>query len=273
MTLPKAKKHWGQNFLVDASMQEKIVKLAHLKGNETVVEIGPGTGALTKRLCAQAHQVLAYEIDGSLVDSLQFELNVDNLHLIHGDVLKRNLDDDLITLDKTIEKAILVANLPYYITTPILFKVLEQSRLITTLILMMQDEVALRLTARKATKDYNALSVAIQYRTHVHYAFKVPKTVFRPMPQVDSAMLTLEVKDDRLLAEEDEPFFFDLIKQSFAQRRKTLSNNLVQNYPMDKESLKPFYQERNLPTDVRAEALSLEDFCALTQYVLRLWPH
>ena len=268
---PPAEKYFGQNSLVDQSMQEKIVRLANLKGHETVVEIGPGTGALTKHLMTQAGQVIAYEIDRDLIPSLEATYGPKGLILIAEDVLKRNIDEDLKAINPDIQEAIVVANLPYYITTPILFKLLETSTLIKTIVVMVQHEVALRLTAPTKTKDYNALSVAIQYRAWAEYAFKVPKTVFKPIPGVDSAMVTLALKPTRLLSLEEEPLFFDIIKQSFAQRRKTLTNNLTQKYPFDKADFEDFFSARNLPSDVRAEALKVEDFVELTRYMSQRW--
>lgn len=269
---PKAKKYFGQNFLVDQGMQEKIVRLANLKGHETVVEIGPGTGALTKHLLKQAGRVVAYEIDKDLIPHLQENYQSKGLILIEDDILKRDIDADLKTIDPNLEGAIVVANLPYYITTPILFRLLEQSRLIHTIVVMVQHEVGMRLCAPVKTKDYNALSVAIQYRSHAHYAFKVPKTVFKPIPGVDSAMVVLSIKPVRTLSSDEETLFFDVIKQSFAQRRKTLANNLTQKYPFEKHVFEPFFESRELPYDVRAEAMSVDDFVALTRFLQDNWP-
>lgn len=271
MMNPRAKKYFGQNFLVDPNMQEKIVRLANLKGHETVVEIGPGTGALTRHLMAQAKRVIAYEIDRDLIPHLEAEYGPKGLVLIADDVLKRSIDEDLLAIDPTLEEAVVVANLPYYITTPILFKLLETSQIIHTIIVMVQHEVAMRLTAPTKTKDYNALSVAVQYRAYTEYAFKVPRGVFQPVPGVDSAMVTLSLKKQRLLILEEEPLFFDLIKQSFAQRRKTLTNNLTNTYPFEKSDFVDFFDARGLPYDVRAEALKVEDFVALCRYLGQRW--
>ena len=272
MNKPRAKKYFGQNFLVDRNMQDKIVRLANLKGHETVLEIGPGTGALTRHLIKQAKQVIAYEIDRDLIPHLEEEFGPQGLVLIAEDVLKRDIDEDLLTIDPTLEEAIVVANLPYYITTPILFKLLETSHIVQTIIVMVQHEVAMRLTAPTKTKDYNALSVAVQYRAHTEYSFKVPRGVFQPVPGVDSAMVTLSLKKDRALSLEEEPLFFDLIKQAFAQRRKTLTNNLTQMYPFEKQEFFDFFDSRGLPHDVRAEALKVEDFVELCRYLGQRWP-
>ncbi len=262
------KKKYGQNFLVDQNILEKIVSSAEITENTLVVEIGPGFGSLTEHLLDRAKHVLAYEIDEELIEFLSETFESDPLTIIHDDVLNRDIDKDIEQLDTAFDQIILVANLPYYITTPVIMKVLEQTTSVERLIVMMQHEVAMRMTSDPKTKDYNSLSIAIQYRAKAEYLFKVPRTVFIPKPNVDSAIISLTMKENRALPEDREEFFFRLIKASFKQRRKTLYNNLKGFDDIDKETIKDVIESLGLKPTVRAEALDIEDFIALTNTLI-----
>ncbi|MEC9484662.1 MAG: 16S rRNA (adenine(1518)-N(6)/adenine(1519)-N(6))-dimethyltransferase RsmA [Candidatus Izemoplasma sp.] len=263
------KKKYGQNFLVDQNILEKIVDAANITDETLVVEVGPGFGSLTEHLIERSKHVLAYEIDEDLVEFLTDTFETDNLTVVHEDVLNREIDDDIEQLDSTFDQVVLVANLPYYITTPVVMKVLEQTTRIERLIVMTQHEVALRMTSNPKTKDYNSLSIAIQYRAETEYLFKVPRTVFIPKPNVDSAIISLKMKQERALPKNLEPFFFRLIKTSFKQRRKTLYNNLKGFDDINNETIKEAIDALELSPTVRAEALDVHDFIELTHKLIK----
>ena len=264
------KKKYGQNFLLDKNILMKIVNTASIDEETLVIEIGPGLGSLTEYLVAQAKHVLAYEIDTQLIPVLQESFQNQRVTLIHDDILKRNIDDDINELNETFSKVIVVANLPYYITTAILMKCLEESQRIDTMIVMMQYEVARRITASRQTKDYNALSVAIQYRAKTTLAFKVPRSVFLPPPNVDSAVVVLDYYQTPPVPIANEAYFFQFIKACFRQRRKTILNNLSLALEMDKEHLREHLIECKIQPEQRAETLSLEDFSRLANYFFQL---
>ncbi len=258
------KKKYGQNYLIDDNVIDKIVSLSEMNPKAFIVEVGPGLGSITQGLLKASSGVLAYEIDGDLITPLKdlFKEEKD-FHLIHDDVLNRDLNRDIGDYNDFDAPTWVVANLPYYITTPILFKFLEESDKISGLILMTQYEVAKRLTAQKNTKDYNALSVLMHYRCEAEFMFKVSKNVFIPKPNVDSAIikLTLKAKDKEI----DEPFFFDFVKEAFRQKRKTLVNNLNRAYYIEKPVLTAWLKSHDLNHDVRSESLDLETFKRLSQ--------
>ncbi len=260
------KKKFGQNFLIDDNVINKIVDGAMIDKNTAVIEIGPGLGSMTMKLAKKAKQVLAYEIDDDLIQPLEELFSTEsNITLIHGDVLKRELDNDITTYFEREDRVVVVANLPYYITTPILFKCLEEADKIDVLTLMTQYEVAKRLTASKGTKDYNALSVLMHYKTNSSFEFKVNRTVFMPPPNVDSAVIKLDIKKSR--PNIDEPFFFDFIKEAFRQKRKTLINNLHQAYFIEKDVLKTLLRSLDIEETVRAEALGVQTLIALSERI------
>jgi len=265
----RIKKHFGQNFLVDPNILEKIADQSGLSPKTDVIEIGPGFGALTEILLSRTRRLLAYEIDKELIPILKGQLGgKDNFILLNQDILDADIDGDIGKYLPDAEEVVVVANLPYYITTPILMRFLETSRRVTRMIVMMQAEVADRVTSRPATKDYNALSVVINYRAETRVLFRVPRTVFIPQPNVDSTVVEIRVRTDIPGKPADESRFFTLVHQCFAQRRKTLLNNLRQALPgLSRDQIEQLLAECGIPLDIRAEALDIPDFIRLSNGV------
>jgi len=262
------KKKFGQNFLVDQNILQKIVAIPTMTKETLVLEIGPGLGSLTEHLLDKSKHVLAYEIDNDLVQILEENFEDENLSIINEDFLKRNIDEDIIALKMDYKNVVVVANLPYYITTPIILKIIEESRIIKELVVMTQLEVARRLTSNPSTKDYNSLSVAIQYKTIAEIAMKVPKNVFIPAPNVDSAIVKLTIKDEIEFKPLSEVHFYNLVRSAFKQRRKTLVNNLFVRYNEEKVILISYLEDLELNGQIRAENLSVSDFIKLSDYLL-----
>ncbi len=252
----QARKRFGQNYLIDDKILQKIVNTAKIDKETLVLEVGPGLGSLTQYLLNRAAHVLAYEIDESLVEVLEDMFKErENFTLIAGDILKRDIDEDIKERHGKVEKVVVVANLPYYITTPFIMKALEESRLVDRYVLMVQLEVAKRLTAAKSTKDYNALSVIMHYLTTPTFEFSVPNTVFIPRPKVDSGVITLDVKPNQYVSHET-PELLRFFKACFKQKRKTLTNNLHVAYGIEKSELQVFLQEHGYRTQIRAEEIA-----------------
>ncbi|MBS4762293.1 16S rRNA (adenine(1518)-N(6)/adenine(1519)-N(6))-dimethyltransferase RsmA [Carnobacteriaceae bacterium zg-ZUI252] len=261
------KKSLGQNFLIEPNILTKIIEASGINEQTNVIEVGPGIGALTERIARVANHVLAFEIDQRLLPVLADTLSpYNNITVVHEDILKAKLPEDVTTrLDMTKPLSV-VANLPYYITTPIIMHFLDSQLPIETFVMMMQKEVAQRMTAKPASKAYGSLTVAIQYYMHAELAFIVPKTVFSPQPNVDSAILKLTRRDKPLVDVSDEPLFFNVVKASFTQRRKTLWNNLTQFFgkgESEKAWLENALSLAKIDPSVRGEALSIEDFARL----------
>ncbi len=262
------KKSLGQNFLTEPNILRKIVETAGIDRQTNVIEVGPGIGALTEQLAKNAAQVLAFEIDDRLIPVLEDTLSpYSNVTVVHKDVLKA----DLITTTKDVFKEELpikvVANLPYYITTPIMMHFLESDLEVSEMIVMMQKEVADRISAKPSTKAYGSLSIAVQYFMEASIAFIVPKTVFIPQPNVDSAIIKLTKRDKPAVDVTNEKEFFKLTKASFQLRRKTLWNNLTHSYGKDettKEWLTKSLTEAEIDPSRRGETLSLEEFARLS---------
>lgn len=255
------KKQYGQNFLLDDNILKNIVKSAELKKDTNVIEIGPGLGFLTNYLQQATTKVLCYEIDEQMVEHLN-ELNY-NISIINDDFLKRNLNKDFKNIFDNSNNITLVANLPYYITTPILLKVLEETTRIDKMIVMMQTEVAKRLCGKPSTKDYNALSVLIQYFTNPRIIFNVSPKSFFPEPNVESSVVMIEKKEEPLLEVENLDFFLKFNRNIFAQRRKTLYNNIQKAYNYDKGLIKKIIKENNLDESVRSEELDVSQIVKL----------
>ena len=262
------KKSLGQNFLTEPNVLRKIVAAAEITKETNVIEVGPGIGALTEHLGQNANQVLAFEIDDRLIPVLADTLSpYPNIKVIHQDVLKA----DLATIIKQEFKKELpvkvVANLPYYITTPIMMHFLESGIDIAEMVVMMQKEVADRISAQPGTKAYGSLSIAVQYYMEAQLAFIVPKTVFVPQPNVDSAILKLTKRAKPAVDVTNEAEFFKLTKAAFQLRRKTLWNNLQNNYgktPEIKEWLTHSLEVAGIDPVRRGETLSLAEFAALS---------
>lgn len=252
----QAKKKFGQNFLRDKNLLMKIVKESHIE-NKHVIEVGPGQGALTTYLALAAKDVIAFEIDESLKPFLdQLEDKYPNLHVQYQDFLETDL-----SLYQ--EELHVVANVPYYITTPILFKLLETQN-IKTASLMIQKEVCDRLLATPNHKQYNALSIILQYHAKVNKMIDVKRQMFYPIPNVDSAVIRIEKREQPLLDESLEKRFIALVKEAFRQKRKTLVNNWHQAFKISKENLENFLKNQGYDIQVRAESLTKEDFIKLT---------
>lgn len=253
----KMKKRFGQNFLTDKNLLMKIVRDANIK-DQHVLEIGPGQAALTQFLVLEAKSVTAYEIDFTLKPFLnELESKHSNLTVVFDDILKIDFPDD-----KTYH---LVANIPYNITSPILFKVLEASN-IKTATLMIQKEVADRLAAKPNTKQYNALTVTINYFMEIEKLMNVKNTMFNPKPKVDSAVIKLTRREDKALDSNLESLFLEIVKASFTQKRKTLTNNLSSYFNISKEKINQYLTDLNFNEMTRAEALNLQDFIKITNF-------
>ena len=266
------KKSLGQNFLTEPNILRKIVATAAIDAQTNVIEVGPGIGALTEQLAKHASQVLAFEIDDRLIPVLQDTLApYPNVQVIHQDVLQADLASTIkeaFTEELPIK---VVANLPYYITTPIMMHFLESHAPIQEMVVMMQKEVADRISAVPGTKAYGSLSIAVQYYMEAELAFIVPKTVFVPQPNVDSAILKLTRRGTPAVQVTDEKEFFKLTKAAFQLRRKTLWNNLQNSYGKDeqtKEWLKASLAASEIDPTRRGETLSLAEFARLSNEML-----
>ena len=261
------KKSFGQNFLTDTNILQKIVDTAEIDKNVNVIEIGPGIGALTEFLAENAAEVMAFEIDDRLVPILADTLrDFDNVTVVNQDILKVDLAQYIAEFKNPDLPIKVVANLPYYITTPILMHLIESGIPFSEFVVMMQREVADRISAQPNTKAYGSLSIAVQYYMTAKVAFIVPRTVFVPAPNVDSAILKMVRRDQPAVAVQDEKFFFKVSKASFVHRRKTLWNNLTSYFGKSEETkgkLSAALERADLSPSVRGEALSLEEFARL----------
>ena len=261
------KKSFGQNFLTDTNILQKIVDTAEIDDQVNVIEIGPGIGALTEFLAERAAQVMAFEIDHRLVPILADTLrDFDNVTVVNEDILKVDLAQHIQSFKNPDLPIKVVANLPYYITTPILMHLIESGIPFSEFVVMMQREVADRISAQPNTKAYGSLSIAVQYYMTAKVAFIVPRTVFVPAPNVDSAILKMVRRPEPAVAVEDEKFFFKVSKASFIHRRKTLWNNLTGYFGKTeevKDKLTRALAQAGLSPSVRGEALGLEEFASL----------
>ncbi|MGH7180607.1 MAG: 16S rRNA (adenine(1518)-N(6)/adenine(1519)-N(6))-dimethyltransferase RsmA [Nitrospiraceae bacterium] len=257
---PPPNKRLGQNFLIDPNIVRKIVSLAELGPSDHVLEIGPGRGFLTVALCHAAARVTAIEVDPRLnvyLKDRQEELP--NVELVCGDALT-------YPVESLPRGSVVVANLPYYISTPLLFRLLDQRDRFPRMVLMLQNEVADRLVAKSGRSDYGVLSVMAQYAAEITKAFRVSAQCFRPRPEVGSAVVLLRTREWRELSPEEEPQFAALVKASFAHRRKTLINSL-KDEGYDQKSVIEAFQSLNLSPTARAEVLSVSQLIALTQWI------
>lgn len=266
------KKSLGQNFLIDTNVLRNIVDSANIGDTSGVIEVGPGIGALTEQLAKKAKQVVSFEIDQRLLPVLEETLApYSNVKIIHSDVLKANIQETIDQNFKDIDDLMVVANLPYYVTTPILMKLLEEKLPIRGIVVMIQAEVADRIAAKPGSKDYGALSIAAQYYAQAEKVMTVPASVFVPQPRVDSAVLRLTIREKPAVEVQDEAYFFQVFHASFANRRKTILNNLVHNLgPKEKkDDILEALEEAEIDPVRRGETLSLEEFARLSDSLLK----
>ncbi|WP_428910323.1 16S rRNA (adenine(1518)-N(6)/adenine(1519)-N(6))-dimethyltransferase RsmA [Niallia sp. Krafla_26] len=262
------KKSLGQNFLIDTNILRNIVENAGLTSDSAAIEVGPGIGALTEQLAKVCKKVVAFEIDQRLLPILEDTLApYPNTKVIHQDVLKANVKEVIEDEFSGIEDIMVVANLPYYVTTPIIMKLLEDRLPIRGIVVMLQKEVADRIAAKPGTKEYGSLSIAIQYYTEAETVMVVPKTVFMPQPNVDSAVIRLTRRKEPLYPVISEEFFFTVTRGSFVQRRKTIINNLMSSLPNGKEKkdmILTALTQTGIDSKRRGESLSIEEFAKLS---------
>lgn len=252
-------KSLGQNFLIDDSVLEDIVEGAEVSEEDLVIEIGPGVGTLTRELIKKAKRVVAIELDSNLIPILTEELgNEEKFSLIHNDALKVNFDE-IMAGEKSIK---LVANLPYYVTTPIIAKLLNEGYKFKSLTIMIQKEVAERMNSEPNCKEYGSISVLVQYFCTTKIIRKVAPSSFMPRPKVDSIVIRLDRLEQPRVELKDEKLFFDIVRNSFNMRRKTLWNAL-KSFGLDKESMEGVFKDAGIDQKRRGETLSIEEFGAL----------
>ena len=262
-------KKFGQNFLINTGVLEDIIDAAEVTDEEMVLEIGPGIGTMTQYLCENARQVIAVEIDTNLIPILKDTLSAyDNVRIINDDILKVDINE--LAREYNNGRPIkVVANLPYYITTPIIMGLFESHVPIESITVMVQKEVADRMQAGPGTKDYGALSLAVQYYSKPQIVVNVPPSCFMPQPKVGSTVISLRRHQQPVVQVEDEKLMFKVIRASFNQRRKTLANGL-NNYGginLTKEQIQQSIEELGVPVNIRGEALSLEQFACLSNII------
>lgn len=260
------KKSLGQNFLIDANILRRIIEHANIDENCGVIEIGPGIGSLTEQLGLVANKVVAFEIDQRLLPILDDTLaQYNNIEIVHEDILKVDLNEAIKKYFAEDLKIHVVANLPYYITTPILMNILQQDTPIESITVMLQKEVAERMAAPPNTKQYGSLSIAVQYYTEAKVVMDVPKTVFIPQPNVISSVLKLVKRKRPLVYVKNEDLFFEIVQASFQHRRKTIRNNLTTYFKntYTKESIEEILQDVNIDGSRRGESLTIQEFADL----------
>lgn len=262
----KFSKSLGQNFLTDKNIIDEIVNGAGIEPDDTVLEIGPGIGVITYEAAQLAKKVVAVEIDKSLLPILAETLSeYENVKVINEDILK--LDINKLIEDEGMENVKIMGNLPYYITTPIIMKILEEGVKASSITIMMQKEVADRIKAGPGTKAYGALSVAVQYYCTVDKVASVPRSVFVPQPNVDSVVLRLNIRSEKAVKLDNEKLFFDCVKAGFGQRRKTLLNSLQKVNGVDKNIVMQSLASAGIEESRRAETLTIEEFALIANEV------
>lgn len=265
-----ANKGYGQNFLTDEYIVTSIIDNSNITKDDLVIEVGPGLGTLTKYLIDSAGHTISVELDPKMITVLEDRFSLyDNFTLLHDDILKVDLNTliDNTLKEKNLKRAKVVANLPYYITTPIIMKLLEEHLNLDSITVMVQKEVAERLSAVPGKKDTGSITYTIWYYTEPEIILDVPKDSFIPAPKVDSAVLKLNVLKEPRVKLDNEELFFKVIKAGFMQKRKTLLNSLSNSNIGSKEDLEKMLIDLNLDPRVRAENLSLEDFKNITDYL------
>lgn len=256
----RANKKLGQNFLINEEIINQIIEKADVNKNDTIIEIGPGLGSLTAKLLENANKVIAIELDSNMSNILKERFCLyDNFELIENDVLKVNLNEII----EKYESVKVVANLPYYITTPIIMKLLEERLKLKSITVMVQKEVGERFCAVPNSKEYGAITISINYYTKPEIIIDVPKENFEPMPEVDSCVIKLDVRNVPPVELKNEKDFFNLIKAGFSQRRKTINNSLA-SMGISKEKIKNVLEKLGIDSKLRAENLTMEQFADIS---------
>lgn len=267
----KVSKSLGQNFLTDKNIIDKIMESSHIGEDDLVIEIGPGMGVLTVEAAQRARKVIAVELDKGLLPILADTLESHpNVTVLNDDILKTNLRqiiENAKIADPILKSVKIMGNLPYYITTPIIMKILEEDVPADSITVMMQKEVADRIMASPGNRTYGALTVAVQYYCNVTRVASVPKEVFLPMPKVDSAVLRLDIREEKPVDLLDEGLFFSCIKAGFGKRRKTLLNSLTGLKELDKDQIRKLLMDAGIDPIRRAETLTIEEFATLANHV------
>ena len=265
-----ANKSYGQNFLIDENIVSSIVEKADVNKEDLIIEIGPGLGTLTAELLQKAGKVICIELDPKMINVLESRFSLySNFDLIHNDVLQENLHS-LISKnleDKSLNKVKVVANLPYYITTPIIMKLLEDKLPLNSITVMVQKEVAERLTEEPGGKETGAITYSINYFTNPEIILEVPNSCFIPSPKVDSCVIQLNVLENPKIIVKDEKLFFKVIKSAFLQKRKTLLNALSNAKIAEKDFLEKMLNCLNIDTKIRGEKLTLNQFGKIADYL------
>lgn len=260
-------KSLGQNFLINDNIIEDIVDGANAGPNDKIIEVGPGIGTLTRELASRAEKVMVVEIDKALIPILGETLaDFDNISIVNQDIMKADIKS---LIDENLDggPVKLVANLPYYITTPIIMRFLEEEINVSDIVIMVQKEVAERMNAKPGKKDYGALSVAVQYYCDTEIIAKVPRHLFVPQPNVDSIVIALRVRPEKKYEVDNEEIFFKVVKASFGQRRKTLLNSLTSMGILEKSKIAEVLLESEIDEKRRGETLSIEEFARLANCV------
>ncbi len=267
----KFSKSLGQNFLIDTNVIDRILEGARVQEGDYVIEVGPGIGTLTKEMGKTAEKVVAIEIDKTLIPILEETLSdFPNIEVVNQDILKVDVQE-LVKEKLNGGPVKLIANLPYYITTPIVMKFLEEDIPVTDIVVMVQKEVADRMNAQPNSKDYGALSVAVQYYCDTEIVAKAPRHMFMPQPNVDSTVIGLHVREEKKYNVDNEEVFFKTVKASFGQRRKTLLNSLGGLGFLNKDEIRTALQEANIDEKRRGETLSIEEFASLSNAVNKIY--
>ena len=263
----KFTKSLGQNFLIDDNIVDKIVAGAGIGPGDKIIEVGPGIGTLTREMASRAQNLMAVEIDKNLIPILEDTLgDYDNVKIVNEDIIKTDIRG-LIDENLGGGPVKLVANLPYYITTPIIMRFLEENINVTDIVVMVQKEVAERMNAQPGGKDFGALSVAVQYYCDTEIVAKVPRHLFVPQPNVDSIVIALRVRPERKYKVDDEDLYFKVVKAAFGQRRKTLLNSISSMGNLAKDQVKEALEEAGIDPKRRGETLSLDEFAILSNVI------
>lgn len=265
------KKKFGQNFLIDGHVINKIISASDIGKDDLVIEVGPGIGSLTQEIAERAGKVIAVEIDSNLIPILKEDTlkDYDNIEYINEDILKVNINE--VIKNSGYHSVKVVANLPYYITTPIIMNLLENKVNVKSITVMIQKEVAYRMSANPSTKDYGSLTLAVQYFSEPYLVANVPQNCFMPRPNVDSAVIRLNVRETPKVDVADERKFFSLIKVAFSQRRKTLLNCIYNSevFNYSKEEIEAILVKAGFDPRVRGESLTIEEFARLANELVQ----